>query len=72
MNNQKPMNGLARIIKATIKNYKLACFFILIFILISCFANVYGNTFLKDLIDVYIVPMLAQEEADFGPLIRAL
>ena len=72
MNNQKPTNGLGRILKTTIKNYKLACFFILIFILISCFANVYGSTFLKDLIDVYIVPMLAQEEADFGPLIQAL
>lgn len=65
-------NGLSRIIKVTISNYKLACFFILIFILISCFANVYGSTFLKDLIDVYIVPMLSQDTPDFGPLVQAL
>nr|WP_206198266.1 ABC transporter ATP-binding protein [Faecalicoccus pleomorphus] len=50
----------------------MACFFILIFILISCFANVYGSTFLKDLIDVYIVPMLSQDTPDFGPLVQAL
>lgn len=65
-------NGLSRIIKVTISNYKLACFFILIFILISCFANVYGSTFLKDLIDVYIVPMLSQDTPDFEPLVQAL
>nr|WP_239458429.1 ABC transporter ATP-binding protein [Faecalicoccus pleomorphus] len=50
----------------------MACFFILIFILISCFANVYGSTFLKDLIDVYIVPMLSQDTPDFEPLVQAL
>lgn len=70
--NKTKNNGLSRIIKVTISNYKLACFFILIFILISCFANVYGSTFLKDLIDVYIVPMLSQDTPDFGPLVQAL
>lgn len=70
--NKTKNNGLSRIIKVTISNYKLACFFILIFILISCFANVYGSTFLKDLIDVYIVPMLSQDIPDFGPLVQAL
>lgn len=70
--NKTKNNGLSRIIKVTISNYKLACFFILIFILISCFANVYGSTFLKDLIDVYIVPMLSQDIPDFEPLVQAL
>ena len=70
--NKTKNNGLSRIIKVTISNYKLACFFILIFILISCFANVYGSTFLKDLIDVYIVPLLSQDTPDFGPLVQAL
>lgn len=70
--NKTKNNGLSRIIKVTISNYKLVCFFILIFILISCFANVYGSTFLKDLIDVYIVPMLSQDTPDFGPLVQAL
>lgn len=70
--NKTKNNGLSRIIKVTISNYKLACFFILIFILISCFANVYGSTFLKDLIDVYIVPMLSQDTPDFEPLVQAL
>lgn len=70
--NKKKNNGLFRIIKVTISNYKLACFFIFIFILISCFANVYGSTFLKDLIDVYIVPMLSQGTPDYGPLVQAL
>ena len=70
--NKTKNNGLSRIIKITISNYKLACFFILIFILISCFANVYGSTFLKDLIDVYIVPMLSQDTPDFEPLVQAL
>ena len=71
-NKKKPTNGLSRIISLAIKNYKLSCLFILIFILVSCFANVYGSTFLKDLIDVYIVPMLSQEVPNFGPLIQAL
>lgn len=70
--NKTKNNELSRIIKVTISNYKLACFFILIFILISCFANVYGSTFLKDLIDVYIVPMLSQDTPDFEPLVQAL
>lgn len=70
--NKTKNNVLSRIIKVTISNYKLACFFILIFILISCFANVYGSTFLKDLIDVYIVPMLSQDTPDFEPLVQAL
>ena len=71
-NKKKPTNGLSRIISLAIKNYKLSCLFILIFILVSCFANVYGSTFLKDLIDVYIVPMLSQEVPNFDPLIQAL
>ncbi len=70
--NKTKNNGLFVVIKVTISNYKLACFFILIFILISCFANVYGSTFLKDLIDVYIVPMLSQDTPDFEPLVQAL
>jgi ATP-binding cassette subfamily B protein len=55
-----------------LKNYKLACFFVLIFIIISSLCNVIGTMFMKNLIDEFIVPFMKQENPSFTPLAKAL
>ena len=56
-----------------IRNYRVSCFFVLIFIIISSLATVASSLFLKSLIDDYIAPILASNgPADFGPLFQAL
>ena len=64
--------GLKRVLQETFNRYKLACISVLILIIVSAFANVYGSMFLKTLIDDYITPMLSQETPDFNPLIQAI
>ncbi len=66
------MSGLARVLKETIKHYKLQCFIVLILILVSAVAGVYGSVFLQSLIDDYITPLTMTNDPDFGPLIMAL
>lgn len=64
---------LVRLVKYVIEKYKLACFFVLIFIIISSLATVTSSLFLKSLIDDYIAPMLVSSaKADYGPLFQAL
>lgn len=64
--------GIKRILKETIKTYKFHCIFVLILIILSSIASVYGSIFMKSLIDDYITPMLGQDVPDFGPLIQAI
>lgn len=64
--------GLKRVLQETFNRYKLACISVLILIIVSAFANVYGSMFLKTLIDDYITPMLSQKTPDFNPLIQAI
>lgn len=66
------MSGLARVLKETVKHYKLQCFIVLILILVSAVAGVYGSVFLQSLIDDYITPLTMTNDPDFGPLIMAL
>lgn len=70
MNNN--FQGLKRILAVTFSHYKLHCFVVLLLIIASSVANVYGSMFIKDLIDVYIVPMLSQDVPDFSPLLQAI
>lgn len=81
MSNKRPpvkkdkdsLKVLARLSKYVISNYKLACFFVLIFILISSLATVVSSLFIKSLIDDYIAPiLLSSAVADFTPLFKAL
>ncbi|MDD7282112.1 ABC transporter ATP-binding protein [Floccifex sp.] len=74
MNNKKKPNfsSLFRVLKEVISNYKLLAFIVIILILISSITGVIGNTFIKSLVDVYIVPMLSQETPDYMPLFSAL
>ena len=58
--NNRDTNSLKRVIKETITSYKIESFIVLVLIIVSSIANVYGSMFLKSLIDDYIVPLLSQ------------
>lgn len=70
--NKKHRGSLMRILKATISTYKLLSFFVLILIIASACANVYGSLFMQKLVDDYITPLLSQNHPDFTPLFHAI
>lgn len=70
---QETMKVLGRLIGYVLKNYRFACIFVLLFIIISSLASVTSSLFLKSLIDDYITPILVSDgAADFTPLFIAL
>ena len=66
------LNGLKRVMKETIRRYKVQCLLVFLLILVSAIANVYGSVFLQTLIDDYITPLTIMSEPDFGPLAKAI
>ena len=54
----KKTSGLSRLLKETITTYPVRSLVVVILILISAFANVYGSMFMRTLIDDYIQPLL--------------
>lgn len=66
------LNGLKRVMKETVKHYKLQSCIVLILILVSAIANVYGSVFLQTLIDDYITPLTLMATPDYGPLLGAI
>ena len=70
--NNRDTNSLKRVIKETITSYKIESFIVLVLIIVSSIANVYGSMFLKSLIDDYIVPLLSQRVPNYIPLFNAL
>lgn len=70
--NNRDTNSLKRVIKETITSYKIESFIVLVLIIVSSIANVYGSMFLKSLIDDYIVPLLSQTVPNYVPLLNAL
>lgn len=70
--NNRNTNSLKRVIKETITSYKIESFIVLVLIIVSSIANVYGSMFLKSLIDDYIVPLLSQTVPNYVPLLNAL
>lgn len=70
--NNRSTNSLKRVIKETITSYKIESFIVLVLIIVSSIANVYGSMFLKSLIDDYIVPLLSQTVPNYVPLLNAL
>lgn len=70
--NNTDTNSLKRVIKETITSYKIESFIVLVLIIVSSIANVYGSMFLKSLIDDYIVPSLSQTVPNYIPLFNAL
>lgn len=69
---KSPMKILGRLMKFIMKNYGGRYFLVLIGIIVSVLANVQGTMFTRNLIDVYIVPMVRDGSTDFGPLAKAI
>ncbi|MDD3279238.1 MAG: ABC transporter ATP-binding protein [Lachnospiraceae bacterium] len=69
---KNPMKIFGRLMYFVMKNYGGRCILVLIGIVVSVLANVQGTMFMKNLIDVYIVPMLKDGSRDFGPLATAI
>ena len=69
---QHPMRQLKRLMTYVFKDYGLYCAAVLILIIISVLANVQGTMFTKNLIDVYIQPLLTSDHPDFTPLLHAI
>ncbi len=68
----KKTSGLSRLLKETITTYPVRSLVVVILILISAFANVYGSMFMRTLIDDYIQPLLRSDAVDYTPLLQAL
>ncbi len=66
-----PGKILKRVLGYVFKYYKAHCLFVMIFIVISALTSVMSSLFLKELIDRYIVPIMAGEEV-FTSLLEAL
>lgn len=69
---QKPLKTLKRLFMYMFKNYKIHLFLVLIFILLSTYANVRGSLFLQVVIDGYITPLLGQSNPNFTGLLKAI
>ncbi len=69
---KNPWKLFCRIMSYVMKNYRIACIFVLIFIFISVFANAWGIKFMQTLIDDYILPLMKSDTPDFGPLASAI
>lgn len=64
--------SLKRVFSMVWKTYKWQCVCVLILIIFSALAAVYGSTFQRTLIDDYILPLMKQPEPDYSPLAVAI
>jgi len=69
---KNPKKTFMRIVREVMSRYKFHYLAVLCCIVISAFASVRGTLFTQTLIDEYILPMMRQENPDFGPLLRAI
>ncbi len=69
---ENPGKLLKRLMAYIMKNYAVHLIIVAVCIFISVLANVQGTMFTKDLIDVYITPMLLSDNPDFSPLLGAI
>lgn len=77
MSNNKPKrkvsgNSIKRLSAYVMKYYKWPCIAVLILIILGALANVVGTMFMRDLIDVYILPFINQKNPSFTALAHAL
>lgn len=70
--NATSLKTLKKLLGYIFKEYKFTFFMVIGTIIISSLANVAGTLFLRNLIDDYILPLLNQPEANFGPLLKAI
>lgn len=64
--------NLLRVLKYMIKNYKLLFSITVLCIISSAVISMYGMLFVRDLIDIYITPLLQGTQNSFQPLLGAL
>ncbi|MCR5214545.1 MAG: ABC transporter ATP-binding protein/permease [Eubacterium sp.] len=69
---ENPGKILKRLLGFVFKYYGVHMVIVFIMILVSVIANLQGTMFMKELIDVYIDPMLKNHSTDFGPLFKAI
>ena len=69
---ENPGKIMRRLLAYILKQYRVACFAVIICIFISSLASVMGTMFIKDLIDVYIMPFINQQNPDFTSLFQVL
>ncbi|MTD37601.1 ATP-binding cassette domain-containing protein [Erwinia sp. CPCC 100877] len=69
---QNPIRTLKRLFSYMYKNYKFQLVAVIIFILLSTFANVRGSLFLQVVIDDHITPLLGTSNPDFSGLLKAI
>ena len=69
---ENPGKLMGRLLKYVGKNYGIHLVIVAVCIFISVIANVQGTMFMKNLIDLYIMPLIGQSSPDFGPLLGAI
>ncbi|MCD8157380.1 MAG: ABC transporter ATP-binding protein/permease [Clostridiales bacterium] len=69
---KNPGKIFMRLLGYIFKHFKGRCCLVVVLILISALANVYGTMFMKSLIDDYISPLLVNGSGDFTPLLKAI
>ena len=68
---KNPKQTFVRLLKYMLQ-YKLHILMVLLCIFLTAFASTTGSTALGDLVDDYILPMVAEGSTDFGPMIQFL
>ncbi|WP_338148046.1 ABC transporter ATP-binding protein [Flintibacter muris] len=71
-NKKNLMPLLKRVLGIMLREYKVQFGLVVVLILGAALATLRGTLFMRDLVDVYIKPMIGIESPDFGPLAHAL
>ena len=71
-NKKNLMPLLRRVLGIMLREYKVQFGLVVVLILGAALATLRGTLFMRDLVDVYIKPMIGTESPDFGPLAHAL
>lgn len=64
--------SFSRLLKYMISANKVACFFVVVCIILSAYAQMQGMVFIQSLVDDYIEPMVVSGSNDFSGLVQAL
>lgn len=71
-NKKNLMPLLKRVLGIMLREYKVQFGLVVALILGAALATLRGTLFMRDLVDVYIKPIIGVESPDFGPLAHAL
>ena len=71
-NKKNLMPLLRRVLGIMLQEYKVQFGLVVVLILGAALATLRGTLFMRDLVDVYIKPMIGADSPDFGPLAHAL